>query len=1081
VKRVIAWFAENGVAANLLMWLFVVGGVLAAATTIPMKTFPDVDVGMISVGVVYPGAAPEEVEEGICVRIEEEIDGVDGVDRITSSSAEGACGVTIEVMQGADEARVLDDVKNRIDAIDTFPEEAEKPVISQVVPRRSVIDVAVSGPLDERSLKELGQQIRDELSLLPDVTQVELRNARPYEVSIEVSESALRRHGIAFDDVVRSVRASSLDLPGGSIKTRGGEILLRSKGQAYRGAEFERLVLLARPDGTRLLLGDVARVVDGFQDTDQRAFFDGEPAVVIRVFRVGEQDTLAIARSVKDYVAKKQVALPEGTRLTIWQDSTVTLRDRLDVLLSNGQLGFALVFGLLALFLQLRLAAWVACGVPVAMMGALFSFPFFGIAIDMISLFAFILVLGILVDDAIVVGESIYTEQERTGERLASAVSGTLEVAIPVIFGVMTTIATFMPLMMVPGPMGQVFGGIAAVVILCLGFSLVESQLILPAHLGHGRERRRERAPGRWARLQRASATGLERFRDRHYGPWLERAIEWRYTTLAAAAGALLLTVGAVASNRLPFSFFPAIEADFVAARLTMPTGVPVESTERGVRQILEALERLRAELDGERESGVRSQVQHVYAAVGEQPMASRGGGPMGPVQSISGAHYGEVTAELIPAEQRELSTKQIADRWRELTGPVADAVELTFAMELFSAGNDIDLQLQGPSVDDLREAATRLRAELETFPGVVDVTDSFRSGKEEIQLRVLPAAEALGVALRDLARQVRQAFYGEEAQRVQRGRDDVRVMVRYTEDERRSLGALEDMRVRTAQGSEVPFALVAEVEEGRGYSTIKRADRQRVVNVTAAVDRSHTTADRVLAALRAGALPAILADYPGMSYSLQGQQREQARALGGLIRWFGIALFGVYALLAIPLRSYTQPFIVMSVIPFGLVGAVLGHLLVGVPNLSFMSVMGFVALSGVVVNASLVLVHAVNRLRAEGASTAEAARDGAITRFRAIFLTTVTTFAGLAPLIAARSMQAQFLIPMAVSLAFGVLVASGITLFVVPSLYVILEDLRRAPARLRAHAGRARAAMPAGASSGAAPAKSPLDRAPDL
>ncbi len=1064
MSRAVAWFARNGVAANLLMALCAIGGALSLLFAIPIKTFPDIDVDMISVAVVYPGAAPEEVEEGVCVRIEEEVDGIDGIDRVTSSSNEGACAVTIELLQGADGPRVLSDVKNRVDAIDTFPAEAEKPIVSEVVPRRSVIDVALSGPLDERSLKELGERVRDELSQLPDITLVELKNARPYEISIEVSERALRRHGIAFDDVVAAVRTASLDLPGGSIKTDGGEILLRSKGQAYEGLEFESLALLARPDGTRLLLGDVATVVDGFQDTDQRAFFGGDPAVLLRVFRVGDQDSLAMAERVRGFVAVKQAELPEGALLTVWQDSTVTLRDRLDLLLEDGFSGFLLVFALLALFLRLSLAAWVSVGIPISVMGALFTFPFFGISIDMISLFAFILVLGILCDDAIVVGEAVHTRQQAGGDRVQAAIDGTLEVSTPVIFGVLTTIATFTPLMMIPGAFGQIFGTMAAVVILCLVFSLVESQLVLPSHLAHLHARSNAK-PGPWTRFQEVIARGLERFRDGPYRRTLERALEWRYATLAVAVSSLLLTLGLVASNRLPFTFFPPIQADFMTARVTLPTGVPIDVTERAVEQIMAALEQVKAELDPEFAKPGASIVRHVFAAAGEQPMAGRGGGPSGPSQAITGAQYGEVTAELVPADDRAIATKAVADRWRELTGPVPDAVELTFASDLFTSGRDIDIQLQGPDVEHLRDAASRLRASLESYPGVVDVTDSFRSGKEEIKLDILPAAEALGVSLRDLARQVRQAFHGEEAQRIQRGRDDVKVMVRYTEQERRSLGALENMRIRTTQGAEVPFSVVAEVERGRGFSTIKRADRQRVVNVTAAVERTVTTADQVLASLQQGELARVLAEYPGISYSQQGQQREQARAVSGVLRWYLISLFAVYALLAIPLRSYTQPLIVMSVIPFGLVGAVLGHLIVGIPNLTMMAVLGFVALSGVVVNASLVMVHTVNARREAGSDLWDAVIEAAMTRFRAIFLTEGTTFVGLAPIIMNTSMQAQFLIPMAVSLAFGVLFASFITLFVVPALYLVREDLGGFPARLRARSSRARGSeIPAGA-----------------
>ena len=1044
----------NHVAANLLVALLVAGG-LVSMFAIPIRTFPDIDVNIITIGATYRGAAPEEVEEGVCVRIEEEIDGIDGIDRVTSSATEGACGVTVELLQGADKDRVLADIKNQVDAITTFPDETEKPIISQLAVRRAVIDLALSGSIGEKSLKELGRQIRDEISQLPGITQVELTNTRPYEVSIEVPEEALQRHGLSFDEVVQAIRRSSLDLPGGSLKTRGGEILLRSKGQAYTGSEFEGLVLLSSDDGTRVTLGDVAQVIDGFEDTDKSALFDGDPAVLVRVYRVGEQDALGVASAVKEYVAERQLRLPDRVHLTVWRDSSQVLRGRIDILMRNGLMGFVLVLLLLALFLRARLAFWVALGIPISFAGALASFPWFGLSIDMISLFSFILVLGILVDDAVVVGESVHTHQKRTDDPIEAAVAGTFEVATPVIFGVLTTVMAFIPMLLVPGPMGQVFWGISFVVILCLLFSLVESQLILPAHLAHG-SGVETLHPGLWTRLQRRCAAWLERLTEETYRPFLDRALEWRYTTLASGVAGFLLMLGLIAGNHLPGTFFPPIEADHITAKLTMPDGAPVEVTALAVQQLARSLAAVQEELDPLYAPEGGSIVRHVFAAIGEQTSQRRG--PGGDGAQSSGSHLAELTAELIPGEERSIATSEVAERWRELTGAVPDAVELTFSSSIFSAGNDIDIQLQGPDVAQLRDAANRIKGQLVNYPGVGDVTDSFRSGKREVRLSILPSAETLGVTLRDLASQVRQAFYGEEAQRIQRGRDDVRVMVRYPQEQRRSLGDLEDMRIRTASGSEVPFAIVARAETGRGYSTIKRADRQRVVNVVASVDDSQVTADEVMSRLQAGTLPKILSDYPGMSYTVQGQQREQSRAFGGLLRGYLLALFGVYALLAVPLRSYTQPLIIMIVIPFGMVGAVAGHLIVGIQNLTFMSVMGIVALSGVVVNSSLVLVHAVNRHRAEGASTVEAVCEGARTRFRPIFLTSVTTFVGLVPLMLESSFQAQFLIPMAVSLAFGVVFATPVTLLIVPSLYLILDDLRGLPSRLRTRRRRLRA-----------------------
>ena len=1072
MNGIIAWFARNSVAANLLMFLLVFGGLLALPSIL-LKPFPDIDIDMVTVGVEYRGAAPEESEEGVCIRIEEEVEGVEGVEQLRSTAVEGACTVTVELLTGADVDRALDDVKTRVDAIDTFPEETEKPVISKVTIRRSVVELVLSGDASERTLKEVGERVRDELSSLPGITQVSLAGIRPYEISIEVPEESLRRYGLTFDQVSQAVRRSSLDLSGGSIKTEGEEILLRTKAQAYWGRDFEELLVVTRPDGSRVYLSDVAVVLDTFEDTDQSTRFNGDPAVLIRVFRVGDQDAVEIAGIVSNYV-ESLVRLPEGLSLVVWQDSTDLLRSRLALMFKNGRSGYLLVLVVLALFLQLRLAFWVSIGVPISLLGALMLFPALGFSIDVISSFAFILVLGILVDDAIVVGESVH--RERLGGRgaLDAAIVGAQRVSLPVIFGVLTTVVAFAPLTLVEGRMGQIFSVIATVVICCLLFSLIEALLILPAHLAHGigdASEAEEGDPGRWKRIQGGFTAWFDHLNHHHYRRVLARSLDYRYFTVALGIAALLWTIGILASGRIGFSFFPPLEADYVAAELTMPQGTPVEATERAVAQIVDAVAPLRAQLDPEYAAEGESLVLHVQAAVGEQPFAADSSNtPQGAGRvNVGGSHLGEVVLALTASEERDISTREIAKQWRALVGPVPDAVELVFASSLFSAGDAINVQLQGPRVAELRAAADEIKGALATYPGVVDISDSWRSGKREVKLELLPTGEALGLTRQALARQVRQAFYGDEAQRIQRGRDDVRVMVRYPESQRSSLGNLEDMRVRTPEGAEVPFRTVARVDMGRGYATIRRADRQRVVNVTADVDRNVTTEGPIIADLQARVLPEVLADHPGVSYALEGSQREQQRALGGLVRYYGLALFGIFALLAIPLRSYFQPLLIMSVIPFGLVGAIVGHLIMG-KDLAFMSVQGVIALSGVVVNSSLVLVHFVNGRRAEGATIEDAVRDAGETRFRPIVLTSVTTFAGLTPLLLETSTQAQFLIPMAISLAFGVLFATVITLFIVPCGYLILEDLRRAPERLRAH-WRARrdaaSAPPQGAAGG--------------
>jgi multidrug efflux pump subunit AcrB len=1068
VRGAIAWFARNHVAANLLMGFLIVGG-LIAAPGIPQKTFPEVKVDWVDISVVYPGASPEEVEKGVCIRIEEEVQGISGIENILATAGEGSCFVQVELMTGMDQADTISKIRNRVEAITTLPEDAERPIISRFTLRNKVIDVAISGQLDAISLKLLGQQVREEIAALPGVTQVELTHTSPYEISIEVSEETLRRHGLSFDQVAQAVRRSSLDLPGGSIKTRGGEITLRATGQAYRGGEFEEIVVLTRSDGTRITLGEVARVVDGLEESDIEAEFDGRPAVVVTAFRVGDQDAIEISDRVVQYVAEASARMPEGVELTVWQDSSETLRGRLDTLFRNGRNGLLLVLAVLALFLRFRLAFWVSLGVPVAFVGTLLLLPWMGVSINPLSLFAFIVVLGILVDDAIVVGESVYTHEEQSGDRQRAAIEGTQEVSVPVIFGVLTTVVAFCPLLAVEGPMGQMFFAIGAVVIACLFFSVIESQLVLPAHLAQGRSAAGPRDPGshaapeqatageagrsplrrfvaRWRGFQGLFATGLQRFARQIYQPSLGRVLDTRYLSVSAGIAALILALALVVSGRLDYAFFPPVQADHIAATLTLPQGTPVERTHQAVRRLERAAETLRAELDAGYASRGDSLVRHLLTAVGTQPF----GGLRESWSGLGGgSHVAEVVMELVPAEQRSISTEQVRDRWRDLAGEIPDAVELSFQSSSFRAGEPINVQLEGDDIDALVEAAERLKLRLAEYPGVLDIADSFRRGKRELKLDILPEAEPLGLTLQDLARQVRQAFYGEEVQRIQRGRDEVRVMLRYPPEERRSLGDLENMRIRTAEGIEVPFSSVARAELGQSYSSIMRFNRKRIVNVTAKVDRNLTSSNEVNASLERDVLPRLFADYPQLSHSLWGEQREQTKAFTGLFWGLLLALVAIYALLAVPLRSYFQPLIIMAVIPFGLVGAIVGHMLMG-RTLSFMSAVGVVALSGVVVNASLVLVVTVNRRRAEGLGIREAVTRAGMARFRPIVLTSLTTFAGLTPLMFERSLQAQYLIPMAISLAFGVMFATFITLLLVPCGYLILDDLagalRRSP-----------------------------------
>ncbi len=1034
MKGPIDWFARNSVAANLLMLLILVGG-LFTVFTIKREVFPEFSLDIITVRVSYRGAAPAEVEEGVCIRVEEAVQGLDGIKRITSTASEGSGLVTIELEAGADARKVLDDVKSRVDAIETFPEETEKPIIQEITNRRQVINVAVHGELDELSLKALAEQVRDDLSALPGITQVELANARPYEISIEVSETSLRRHGLTFDEVARAVRRSSLDLPGGSVKTDGGEYLLRTKGQAYRGREFESLMLLTRPDGSHLTLGEVATVVDGFEDTDQFSRFEGDPALLVSVFRTGEQSAIEVSDAVHAWVETARPRMPEGVSLTTLGDQAFVLRDRLNLLARNGLTGFVLVFIILTLFLRFSLAFWVSLGIPVSFLGAMWLLPSFGVSVNMMSLFAFIVVLGILVDDAIIVGENIYTHQQRHGDRLRGAIEGTREVATPVIFAVLTTVAAFAPLLLIPGVMGKMMVVIPLVVMPCLVFSLIESQLILPAHLSHGKTCAPRDTWG--SRMRNRMDGALKALVDRVYRPVLSGGIRWRYLTVAVGVATLLLTVGLVGGGWVRVVFMPPVDADFLSASVTMPPGTPVEVTEGAVRQMEDAAEALRAEVKAD--TG-RELFKYVYGLVGTG--APRLSGPMGAGTQTAASHLGGIFIELTQADERGISSAEASNRWRALVGTIPDAVELKFDAELFMSGDPINVQLTGSDIDELRAAGTAVKARLAEYAGVSDIADSFRQGKQEIKLTIKPTAEVLGLTLQDLGRQVRQAFYGEEAQRIQRGRDDVRVMVRYPASERRSLGDLENMRIRTPDGQAVPFSQVAQVEAGRGFASIKRVDRQRALNVTAAVDQTITTAGDVIADLDTRVLPELLAAFPGVRHSFEGQQTEFRDSIGGLMQGFLVALLLIYLLLAVPLKSYAQPLIIMSAIPFGLVGATWGHLIMGM-DISMLSMFGLVALAGVVVNDSLLMVDFINRNRRTAVSLAAAVREAGAARFRPILLTSLTTFFGLTPLMLETSLQAQFLIPMAISLAFGVIFSTLITLILVPAGYIIMEDVK--------------------------------------
>ncbi len=1043
MKNIIRWFILNTVAANLLMVFIIIAGIFTLSR-LRMEVFPDITIPIINVSVIYPGASPEDIEESICVKVEEQVQGINGLKRITSSSNEGYGSINIEVENGYDIDEVKDEVKAQVDAITSFPDDAEKATIKSFDGQPEVITIAVHGNVDEVSLLNIAEKVRDEVSELPKITQTRL-GKKPREISIEVSEKTLQKYGISFDYIASKIRTSSMDVPGGAIETYDGEILIRSKGQAYTGDEFGIIPVLSLPDGSTVLLRDIAEIEDGFQDVEYDIKFNSEPALLIRVYRTGEQNALDIAEEVHKYIKKKNPLMPPGISLTTMKDESVILKGRIELLTENAYLGLTLVLIVLALFLKPKLAAWVSLGIPISFMGGFWLLPLFDVSINMISLFTFILVLGIVVDDAIVVGENIHIHLKRGLSGVDAALEGAYQVAKPVIFAVLTTMVTFSPMILVEGATGKIWKIIPVVTIVVLMFSLIESLTILPAHLAHMKldeNKKENKFLAWWSKIQLSIHNWLQSFIKNRYIPVLELALRNRGNTVAIAISIFILTIGLVASGFIRFNFFPPLEADIVIAGVEYPEGTPVSLTKSGLEQVEKSAYKLKDSLEVLYPNN--KVFINMVSTAGDQPIKTQSArGPGNLDASFFGSHLAECVIELAPGEERSISTVDISRIWRELTGPIPGVKQVTFDSDLFTTGAPIEIQLSSVNRDDLKDVTTILKDKLQTYAGVFDIKDSFSAGKDEIKLNLRPEAQNYGITMALLARQVRQAFYGDEVQRVQRGRDEVKVFLRYPKEERVSLNNLEQMMVRVGNNIEVPLGQVAEGELSSGYSTITRTDRKRSISVTADVDLSEANANEILAKFEVEHIIPILRDYPSVNYSFEGEQREQRDTLGSLFKNFALALFVVYVLLAVPFKSYLQPLIIMSAIPFGFTGAVIGHIIMGM-NLAVLSIIGIVALSGVVVNDSLVMVDFINRYkREEGKTSLEAAMAAGPRRFRPILLTSITTFVGLFPLLIEKSVQAQFLVPMAISLAYGVLFATLITLILVPTSYLIIDDVK--------------------------------------
>ena len=1019
----IRWMAGHSVTANLLVLLLLVGG-FYSGLRIKQEVFPEFELDMVTITVPYPGASPQEVESGILLAIEEAVEGLEGIEKVTSRASEGFGTVTVEMLEGEDIQRLGQDLKSEIDRISSFPEEAEDPQVTIVARKRFVVSLALYGDQGEGVLREFAEHVRERLLQAPEITQVSLSSVRNFEISIEIAQNTLRAYNLTLNEVAQRIRQASIELPAGAIKTDGGDILVRMKERRDFGNEFGQLPIITTSDGTQLLLEEIATIKDGFEETDYRSTYNGQPAVLIEVYRIGEQTPLSVSKAVRRIVTELNQTLPDGLSIDVRNDLSEIYQQRLNLMLKNGFLGLGLVFILLALFLEPRLAFWVSLGIPISFLGSLLFLPVVGASINMVSLFAFIVTLGIVVDDAIVVGENVYYHRQQKMPWFQAAVTGAREIAVPVTFSVLTNMVAFVPMFFIPGIMGKVFIQIPVVVICVFSISLVESLFILPAHLGHQKVRR---AYGVFAWLEKRQQQFSRAFLnsiDRYYRPLLGLILRWRYVSVGIGVAILILAVGYIRSGRLGFELFPKVESDYAKVTATLPYGSAFAKTE-AVQQKLVAVAKAVAA-----DNGGPQLVEGVFATINN--------------------NVAEVRVYLTPPKVRPISTSRYTDQWRRQVGLITGLESLKFESDAGGPGRGaaISVELNHQDMHILEKASAELAAALSFYPNVIDVDDGFAPGKQQIDFRIRPEARSLNLSAREVAQQVRHAFYGAEVLRQQRGRNEVRVMVRLPKNERISEYNLEEMILRTPSGGELPLQNAVTVTRGRAYTDIVRREGHRIVTVEADV-RPRSRAGQILAAVKAETLPALQAKYPGLGYSFEGRQADRRESMQSLFKGLGIVLVVIYAMLAVPLNSYIQPAIIMAAIPFGIVGAVIGHIIMGY-SLSVVSMFGVLALTGVVINDSLVLIDMANRKRSSGLHPYAMILMAAQQRFRPIILTTLTTFGGLTPMIFETSRQARFLIPMAISLGFGVLFATVITLALVPSIYLIVEDLKQIARKLR-------------------------------
>ena len=1041
MNGVIAWMVRNGVAANLLMLILLVSG-LISFFTIPVEVFPENDLDIVQIRVEYPGATPDEIQNSIIQRIEEQIEGVDGIKEVTATAGSGFGVVRIEMLRGEDTTAKLDEIKAEVDRITTFPGEAEEPEVIELSSRSEVVQIGLVGNVSERTLRELAFQVKDELSLRPEISFVNVNSVRDYEVSIEVSNNNLRAYGLSLPQIANIVGQESLDLPGGEVDTASEEITLITRGRNYTQKEFEEIVVLSGENGAQVQLSEVATVKDAFEESDLVTMYNDQPAAFVGVYRIGEERVQTIINAVYDYLETDlKPSLPEGVDVILWDNDAEDLEARLNLLLRNGSFGLILVILILTLFLDLRVAGWTALGIFVAFVGAFTVMSQVGMSINQMSLFGFILAIGIVVDDAIVVGENIYRHRELGFSPREAAIRGAQRMITPVFFAVVTTMVAFYPLLFIPGGLGKFLAPIPAVVIFVLGLSLVESMLVLPRHLSHlslSGEKRQPLPVRVIMRLQGRVSRVLDAFIR---GP-LHRALLFVTTyplvIIAAGVAGIMIAAGVIAGNYVKMGFFPEVEGAYVTAKVELEPGTPFEDTQRVMENIKEVAYQVGAQFQESMPEDAPFVIRSHYTILGDTP---GGGGPGGADVAQPQASKGGLIVQLLEPEDRYFSSSDFEKAWREAVGQVPGAQRLLFSAQFVGFGEPVSVEVSARNEESTMAAVRVIEKELRSITGVFDVRNDKDSGKKEISFQLKPEARAYGITLQDLALQVRGAFFGIEALRVQRGRDEVRVYVRLPKEERQAQSDILNYRIKTPEGNFIPLSEVAEIREAVSPTAIQRRNGRRIVTVTANLDPVVISSVTVNTMLVEGVLADLQQADRDLSVDFGGEERARAETGEALSVYFMLAMLVIYCLLAIAFRSYLKPIIVLVVIPFGFVGAVIGHMIMGL-NIVMPSIMGMVGLSGVIINGALVMIDLVNELVAKGATPRGAIIEGVKGRFRPVFLTTMTTFFGVGPLMLEQSTQAQFLVPTAVSLGFGVLVGSCVLIFIVPAVATLLHRM---------------------------------------